>query len=154
MKTLTGRDKKRFDSLLINSHLVYWWGVSDYMERIKELLDSECTLKDLKKQQEYLKQLKQFMVANNITNSDIIEYLKTFENPRSKWNDFLRKHNNGGKETRDNKGQFVKSEYYPVINIRYPKKNRNKRTWKKFYEMFPGQAIKDNWDGETSDKMK
>ena len=49
MKTLTGRDKKRFDSLLINSHLVYWWGVSDYMERIKEFLGSEYTLKDLKK---------------------------------------------------------------------------------------------------------
>ena len=25
---------------------------------------------------------------------------------------------------------------------------------KKFYEMFPGQAKFDNWDGKTSDRMK
>jgi hypothetical protein len=154
MKTLTDRERKRFDSLLINSKLVYWWCVKDYNQRINEIIDSEYSLNDLKRDQEYTRQLKQFMNDHDITNADIIEYLKTFENPRSKWNDKLRKHNNGGKETRDNKGQFVKSEYYPVKNIRYPKKNRNKRTWKKFYEMFPGQAIKDNWDGETSNRMK
>ena len=38
--------------------------------------------------------------------------------------------------------------------IRYPKKCRSLRTWKKFYEMFPKQAEIDGWDGKTSNKMK
>ena len=154
MKTLTDREKKRFDSLLINSKLVYWWCVKDYKQRIKEIIESEYSINELKREQEYTRQLKQFMDGHDITNKDIIEYLKTFENPRTKWNDRMRKHNNGGKETRDNKGQFTKSEYCPSIYVRYPKKNRSKSTWKKFYEMFPGQAKFDNWDGKTSDRMK
>ena len=38
--------------------------------------------------------------------------------------------------------------------IRYPKKCRSLRTWRKFYEMFPRQAEIDGWDGKTSIRMK
>ena len=37
---------------------------------------------------------------------------------------------------------------------RYPSKKRSKRTWRNFYTLFPHLAIRDNWDGTTSDKMK
>lgn len=60
------------------------------------------------------------------------------------------------KEGRDNKnvhafGSGVNSNRN---KIRYPSKKRSIRTWKKFYKLFPHQAIIDGWDGKTSKKMK
>jgi hypothetical protein len=58
------------------------------------------------------------------------------------------------KETRDNKGIYVGSGGSNHNQIRYPKKNRSKRVWATFYKMFPREAIQDNWNGETSNRMK
>lgn len=58
------------------------------------------------------------------------------------------------KETRDNKGVYVGSGGSNRHKVRYPKKNRSKRVWATFYKMFPYYAERDNWNGETSDRMK
>jgi hypothetical protein len=58
------------------------------------------------------------------------------------------------KETRDNKGIYVSSGNSHGNKIRYPKKNRSKKVWTTFYKMFPGCAKVDNWNGETSNRMK
>lgn len=55
-------------------------------------------------------------------------------------------------ETRDNKGVYVGSGGSHSNKIRYPKLNRSKKVWAKFYEMFPYAARLDNWDGEKSDR--
>lgn len=57
-------------------------------------------------------------------------------------------------EGRDNKGVYVGSGNHWGSTVRYPSKKRNKKTWKTFYKMFPLLAKNDNWDGNTSDKMK
>ena len=56
--------------------------------------------------------------------------------------------------TKDNQGVYVGGGGSNRNKIRYPKKNRSLRVWKKFYEMFPDQAELDGWDGKTSNKMK
>lgn len=110
------------------------------------------------------------MIKNHeMTDADINVFISTIKNPREEWRQTIREHNNGGRETRDNKGQFVEitTTYHTPSRyengnikhcnfnkIRYPKKARSKRTWKKFYEMFPKQAEIDGWDGKTSNKMK
>jgi hypothetical protein len=58
------------------------------------------------------------------------------------------------KETRDNKGTYVGSGGENCHKVRYPKKNRSKRVWAMFYKMFPYYARLDNWNGETSKRMK
>ncbi len=59
------------------------------------------------------------------------------------------------KETRDNKGVYIGGFGGSNRNkVRYPKKNRSKRTWKIFYKMFPNNAERDEFDGQTSKKMK
>jgi len=41
---------------------------------------------------------------------------------------------------------------YPTY--RYPKKNRSKTTWARFYALFPRLAVQDGWNGKTSKRMK
>lgn len=58
---------------------------------------------------------------------------------------------------RDNKdglnlGSGFTDEY--SATARYPKKIRSLKVWKNFYSLFPRLAEKDNFDGNTSDKMK
>lgn len=36
--------------------------------------------------------------------------------------------------------------------LRYPKKNRSKKTWSNFYKLFPWAAEIDGWDGKTSSR--
>ena len=55
---------------------------------------------------------------------------------------------------RDNKDTYVGGGGSNRNKIRYPSKKRSKSTWKKFYALFPYAAERDNWDGNTSDKMK
>lgn len=57
-------------------------------------------------------------------------------------------------EGRDNKGVYVGRGGSDGNKIRYPSKKRSKKTWKKFYEMFPWAAERDGWDGETSKRFK
>ena len=57
-------------------------------------------------------------------------------------------------EGRDNKGVYVGGGGSNMNKVRYPKKNRNRRTWAAFYKLFPRLAEVDNWDGKTSNKMK
>jgi hypothetical protein len=61
---------------------------------------------------------------------------------------------NTAKETRDNKGVYVGSGGSNGTSVRYPKKNRSKRVWKIFYEMFPHKAEKDGYNGKKSKRMK
>jgi|AntRauMFilla1563_2_1112583.scaffolds.fasta_scaffold03798_5 hypothetical protein len=56
-------------------------------------------------------------------------------------------------EGRDNKAVHVGSGGSHSNKIRYPKKNRSRKTWSNFYKLFPNQAIADGWDGKTSKKM-
>lgn len=56
-------------------------------------------------------------------------------------------------EGRDNKSVHVGTGGSNKNPIRYPSKKRNKRTWRNFYKLFPYLAIKDNYDGQKSDKM-
>lgn len=60
------------------------------------------------------------------------------------------------KEGRDNKGVYVGSGSggYRGNTVRYPKKNRSRKTWAKFYSLFPSLAEKDGWDGKSSKRMK
>lgn len=60
------------------------------------------------------------------------------------------------KEGRDNKNVYVGggSGGYRGNTVRYPKKNRSKKTWSNFYKLFPSLAEKDGWDGKTSKRMK
>ena len=63
------------------------------------------------------------------------------------------------KKTRgkDNNGVFISRNPYGYGNInkvRYPSKKRSRQVWKRFYTLFPNLAIKDNWNGKTSNKMK
>lgn len=55
--------------------------------------------------------------------------------------------------SQDNKYIRVGSGNSNKNKIRYHSKKRSRSTWKRFYTLFPEQAIKDNWDGKTSDKM-
>lgn len=166
---LTAREIKKFTSLLINTHIIYWdLGDKgfDYIGEIQKWVSSRWPSKQTKK---FFTEINRFIATHHITNQEISEFIKMIDNPREAWNDRMKKHNNGGRETRDNKGQFVETTttyHIPTRyengnikmcrfnKIRYPKKCRSLRTWKLFYKMFPKQAEIDNWDGKTSDKMK
>lgn len=172
MIALTEKEKKRFSVLLINTCACYWFSVHDksvnYLERCDEIIDRLETGRFTTKYDRWIPELKEMIVSHEMTDSDIHNFISTMENPRRKWNDRMKEHNKGGIETRDNKGQFVNYATYRTPTrynngnidhcnfnkIRYPKKCRSKKTWKKFYEMFPAQAALDNWDGTTSDRMR
>lgn len=57
---------------------------------------------------------------------------------------------NNLKETRDNKGTYIGSGGSNRYKVRYPKKNRSRKVWAKFYEMFPYRAKIDGWNGKKS----
>lgn len=56
--------------------------------------------------------------------------------------------------TRDNKKTYNYGSGGSQHSTRYPSKKRSKKTWVNFYKLFPRLAERDNWNGETSDKMK
>ncbi len=60
------------------------------------------------------------------------------------------------REGRDNKDVKALGNGYSSNRntIRYPSKKRSIKTWKKFYKLFPLNAIEDGWDGKTSKRMK
>ncbi len=58
------------------------------------------------------------------------------------------------KEGRDNKDVLVGSRGSNRNKIRYPSKKRSLSTWKKFYKLFPIEAVIDEFDGTTSKRMK
>lgn len=58
------------------------------------------------------------------------------------------------REGRDNKDVYVGSGGYNRNMVRYPSKKRSIKTWKKFYKLFPLNAIEDGWNGKTSKRMK
>lgn len=55
---------------------------------------------------------------------------------------------------KDNDGIYVGNGGSNRNSVRYPSKKRSKKVWIKFYNMFPEYAKRDNWDGQTSDRMK
>ena len=165
---LNEKEVKRFTSLLINTRIIYWDlgdNGCDYTGRISEMISSAWTDK---KSRKFFKEINEVIISHNITNQEISDFIETIDNPREKWRIRMKEHNNGGRETRDNKGTFVSCATYHEPDrwdngnirscrfnkIRYPKKCRSLRTWKTFYKMFPKQAEIDNWDGKTFDKMK
>lgn len=169
METLTPKDVKKLNKLLINTRVVYWYfdgKERDYIGRIKESIQRKFFFKN---EEKYFTELLKLISAFHLSNDYIKNHIENMVNPRDEWRERMKTHNNGGRETRDNKGQFVHptAKYHTPTRdengnikhcnfniIRYPKKARSKRTWKMFYEMFPAQAVIDNWDGNTSNKMK
>ena len=174
MIPFTEKEKKRFATLLINSRVVYTFKCSEpnyigYLEECLKLVDDGhwyASKYDI--QVKSMREIYGMIKSHKMTDMDIKEFTNTMENPREQWKEEMKKHNNGGRETRDNKGQCVYQYVYrePIryLNgniyecrrniIRYPKKCRSLRTWRKFYEMFPRQAEIDGWDGKTSIRMK
>ena len=168
------KEEKRFIAHLINSRVVYKYcdydkTIPNYIEYLVELIEFDNKSRYYHdKNISAIKKCYQMIKNHEMTDADINVFISTIKNPREEWRQTMREHNNGGRETRDNKGQFVSMYVYckPVryLNgnisrcrrniIRYPKKCRSLRTWKKFYEMFPKQAEIDGWDGKTSNKMK
>ena len=53
---------------------------------------------------------------------------------------------------RDNKTNYNYGSGSNYYSVRYPKKNRSKKTWTNFYNLFPNRARLDGWDGETSSR--
>lgn len=149
--------------------MVYWYfdgKERDYIGRIKESIQRKFFFKN---EEKYFTELLKLISAFHLSNDYIKDHIENMVNPRDEWRERMKTHNNGGRETRDNKGQFVHptAKYHTPTRdengnikhcnfniIRYPKKARSKRTWKMFYKMFPAQAVIDNWDGNTSNKMK
>lgn len=175
MIPFTDKEKKRFTAYLINTRVSYQY--MPYSKLIPKYIDYILDYIDICERSKYhyrvlngplLKECYKIIKEHQMTDEDINNFIATMDNPRIKWIERMRAHNNGGKETRDNKGQFVSLSIYqepvrykngniymcPHNKIRYPKKCRSLRTWKKFYEMFPKQAELDGWDGKTSIKMK
>ena len=170
MIPFTEKEKKRFTTLLINSGDVYWYQCSElnYIGHIEENLkmidNGHWYASKYNIQVKSMREIYGMIKSHKMTNMDIKEFAKTIKNPRERWNAEMKKH----KEKRDNKGQFVSLSVYqePLRynngniymcrhnKIRYPKKCRSLKTWKKFYEMFPRQAEIDGWDGKTSIRMK
>ena len=145
------KEQKRFIAHLINSRVVYKYcdynkTMPNYIEYLVESieLDNKNIYHD--KNISAIKKCYQMIKNHEMTDADINVFISTIKNPREEWRQTMREHNNGGKETRDNKGQFVSMSVYskPIrylngnINmcrrniIRYPQKCRSLRTWKKF----------------------
>jgi hypothetical protein len=96
-----------------------------------------------------LKEIRTIVMDTNIDMTELHNiYLEEFDK-KNKTLD-----TNSIKETRDNKGVYVGSGGSNKNSIRYPKKTRSKKVWKIFYAMFPHKAKQDNFDGETSNRMK
>lgn len=175
MIPFTDKEKKRFTAHLINARISYQY--IPYSKLIPNYIDYILDCIDIYEKSKYhdnvlngplLKVCYKIIKEHQMTDEDINNFIATMDNPRKKWNERMKTHNNGGKETRDNKGQFVRNYVYqePIRYangniymcrrniIRYPKKCRSLRTWRKFYEMFPKQAEIDGWDGKTSIRMK
>jgi hypothetical protein len=56
---------------------------------------------------------------------------------------------------KDNNGAYIGNRLsFNKNKIRYPSKKRSRQVWKRFYELFPYQAILDGWDGKTSKRFK
>lgn len=96
---INNKDKKKFDSALINSCVVYWYmknmdGTYDtYMDRINDYLIWLAKRPSDAVKYNAMKFVKEFIVKHKLTD----EFLRTYcfeiehNNPRQKWNDKLRK---------------------------------------------------------------
>lgn len=97
-------------------------------------------------------EIKKLILELKIDNTTYNKIAK--EEAKKKFNIFDSLKLNNLKETRDNKGVYVGSGGSNRNSVRYPKKNRSKKVWKMFYKMFPYRAKMDDFDGETSKRMK
>lgn len=84
-----------------------------------------------------------------LTKDDVLRYI-----PKQKYGSSYTYRAMPKPPKQDNKQVHVGNGGSNKNKIRYPKKARSRATWKRFYELFPHVAIKDNWDGKTSDRMK
>jgi hypothetical protein len=84
MLPISNKEKKRFGVLLINTNIVYWPTCikTKYLERIQNRIDDKLIHKELKKEQEYFKELKDIIIKNNITDSEIISFIYVLFNQK------------------------------------------------------------------------
>ena len=116
----------------------------DLLEKMNYTIISYSKVKSQKKRLDGLIELRLLLIELSVTSD---EYYHIFNEERRK---FANLRENTSKETRDNKGVYAGNGGSNQNKIRYPKKNRSRKTWATFYEMFPYRAKVDGWDGKTS----
>jgi hypothetical protein len=120
----------------------------EYNSLLRSMLYNSDVLRE-----KYIKQYKiyQHGVELGYTHNEVYDMIRAEIRKRSAGYEFNKR---PVKEGRDNKDVYVGSGGSNQNRVRYPSKKRSLRTWKKFYDLFPYYAEKDNFDGKTSDKMK
>lgn len=96
---ISNKEKKKFDSALINSCVVYWYmknmdGTYDsYMDRINNYLEWLAKRPSESVKYNAMKFVKEFINKHKLTDEFLRDYCYELEhnNPRQKWNDKLKK---------------------------------------------------------------
>lgn len=147
------RKKIRRLRYLIHKYDIYGqFSNFNYLDEQIKNYSEYLTEKHCKERYDAYSELKNIISELNI---DINTYNKIVKEESTKiYNSYSERQINNLKETRDNKGVYVGSGGSNKNSIRYPKKNRSKRVWKIFYEMFSRRAEHDEYDGTTSKRMK
>ena len=131
--------------------LVYKYNLTSSHAPVRERLDTLLGFKRLASymKREELLELKRLLDTTFVTQQEMIKMSADTYSKKSTMNRNFQK----PILQRDNKGVRIGGGGSNYFSVRYPSKKRSLRTWKIFYEMFPYEAEKDNWDGKTSDKM-
>lgn len=101
-----------------------------------------------------MKEIYDYIVVNMISNPEIRLLVQTERSRLDELKNAKETAYRATAVTKDNQGVYVGSGGSNKNKVRYPRKSRSLRTWKKFYEMFPWRAELDGWDGKTSSRMK
>lgn len=128
-------------------------------------VDPKNILEGLKRSKSYLDKVKDI---NKV--SEVIKIIAENSIPES---ELLKIYNHLKIDRLNNLGYHISSRVYierrdnkKIINskgdipsgssssIRYPSKKRSRNTWKRFYDLFPHLAEKDEWNGRTSKRYK
>ena len=152
------RKKKRRFRYLLHKHLIRLHAKSEisikkeinFLEKQSNLsFYMEGLLTTYKECVEFYKLGREFELSDEILELIISKYYISHQLDVQ----YLRKHDKPIKEGRDNKSVHVGSGGSNRNKVRYPKKNRNRRTWANFYKLFPKLAEQDGWNGKTSKRM-
>jgi hypothetical protein len=98
LSNISNKDKKKFDTALINSCIVYWYmknmdGSYDiYMDRINNYLEWMKSKPSERVKYNAMKFVKEFINKHKLTDEFLREYCFNLEhnNPREKWNEQLK----------------------------------------------------------------
>lgn len=125
----------------------------EYLDnKIQNLSGFDNIDKNVSKIRKAFIEIKKLTIELNISKEEYLKIAKEELRKKSIIQEYLKI--NTLKETRDNKGVYIGNGGSNVNTVRYPKKNRSKRTWKIFYEMFPWKSKNDEYNGKTSKRMK